>query len=49
MKTIQLIKEIGLSGIVLEEKSSFVSEKEKVIEFANKNNIFIFGISNGKT
>ena len=49
MKTIELIKEIGLSGIALEEKSSFISEKEKVIEFANKNNIFIFGISNGKT
>ena len=49
MKTIELIKEIGLSGIALEEKSSFISEKEKVIEFANENNIFIFGISNGKT
>lgn len=49
IRTIQLIKEIGLSGIALEEKSSFISEKEKVIEFANKNNIFIFGISNGKT
>ena len=48
MRTIQLIKEIGLSGIALEEKSSFISEKEKVIEFANKNNIFIFGISNEK-
>ena len=49
MKTIELIKEIGIAGIALEEKSSFISEKEKVIEFANENNIFIFGISNGKT
>jgi len=48
MKTIKLAKEIGLCGIAIEEKSSFISNKERVIKFANKNNIFIFGLSNEK-
>ena len=48
MQTIKLAKEIGLCGIAIEEKSSFISNKERVIKFANKNNIFIFGLSNEK-
>ena len=48
MQTIKLAKEIGLCGIAIEEKSSFISNKERVLEFANKNNIFIFGLSNEK-
>ena len=48
IQTIKLAKEIGLCGIAIEEKSSFISNKERVIKFANKNNIFIFGLSNEK-
>ena len=48
MQTIKLAKEIGLCGIAIEEKSSFISNKERVLKFANKNNIFIFGLSNEK-
>ena len=48
LQTIKLAKEIGLCGIAIEDKSSFISNKEGVIEFANKNNIFIFGLSNEK-
>jgi len=48
MQTIKLAKEIGLCGMAIEEKSSFISNKESVIKFANKNNIFIFGLSNEK-
>ena len=48
MQTIKLAKEIGLCGIAIEEKSSFISNKERVIKFAKKNNIFIFGLSNEK-
>ena len=48
MQTIKLAKEIGLCGIAIEEKSSFISNKERVLEFANKNNIFIFGLCNEK-
>ena len=48
LQTIKLAKEIGLCGIAIEAKSSFISNKEGVIEFANKNNIFIFGLSNEK-
>ena len=48
MQTIKLAKEIGLCGIAIEEKSSFISNKERVLEIANKNNIFIFGLSNEK-
>ena len=48
MQTIKLAKEIGLCGIAIEEKSSFISNKERVLKFANKSNIFIFGLSNEK-
>ena len=44
MRTIELINKIGLSGIVLEANSAFISEKDKVIEYANENELFIYGL-----
>ena len=46
MQTIHLVKEIGLKGIAIENRSSFISDKERVIKYANDNNIFIYGLSN---
>ena len=46
MQTMHLVKEIGLCGIAIENRSSFISDKEQVIKFANDNNIFIYGLSN---
>ena len=33
-------------GIAIENRSSFISDKERVIKYANDNNIFIYGLSN---
>ena len=46
MQTIHLVKEIGLRGIAIENRSSFILEKEQVIKFANDNEIFIYGFNN---
>ena len=46
MQTIHLVKEIGLKGIAIENRSSFILEKEQVIKFANDNEIFIYGFNN---
>jgi len=43
LKTLLQVKEIGLAGIALEAGKALVSDKEDVIEFAKKNNIFIYG------
>ena len=47
MQTIHLVKEIGLRGIAIENRSSFILEKEQVIKFASDNDIFIYGFNNG--
>ena len=47
MQTIHLVKEIGLKGIAIENRSSFILEKEQVIKFASDNDIFIYGFNNG--
>ena len=46
MQTMHLVNEIGLCGIAIENRSSFISDKERVIKYANDNNIFIYGLSN---
>jgi len=46
MQTMHLVNEIGLCGIAIENRSSFISDKEKVLKFASDNNIFIYGLSN---
>ena len=46
MQTMHLVNEIGLFGIAIENRSSFISDKERVIKYANDNNIFIYGLSN---
>jgi len=46
MQTINLVKEIGLRGIAIENRLSFILEKEQVIKFANDNEIFIYGFNN---
>ena len=46
MQTIHLVKEIGLRGIAIENRSSFILEKERVIKFASDNDIFIYGFNN---
>lgn len=46
MQTIHLVKEIGLRGIAIENRSSFILEKEQVIKFASDNDIFIYGFNN---
>jgi DUF1009 family protein len=43
LKTLLQVKEIGLAGIALEAGKALVSDREDVIEFAKKNNIFIYG------
>ena len=48
IRTLKLINKIGLSGIALESNSAFISEKTKVIEYANSNNLFIYGLSKDK-
>ncbi len=48
IRTLELINKIGLSGIALESNSAFISEKNKVIEYANKNNLFIYGLNKDK-
>ena len=44
IRTLELINKIGLSGIALEANSALISEKDKVIEYANKNKLFIYGL-----
>ena len=48
IRTLELINKIGLSGIALEANSAFISEKTKVIEYANNNNLFVYGLSKDK-
>ena len=40
----KLINELGLDGIILENKKAFLVDKEKMIKYANQNNLFIYGI-----
>ena len=44
INTLKLIKELGLNGIILENKKAFLVDKENMIKYADKNNLFIFGI-----
>jgi len=43
-KTISNIVESGLSGIVLDVNNSLVIEKENICDYAEKNNVFIYGV-----
>ncbi len=42
MDTFKDCKRAGLKGIVLKSKKNIFLEKEKCINFANKNKMFIF-------
>ena len=44
LNTLKLINELGLNGIVLEDKKAFLVDKDKMIEYANQKNLFIYGI-----
>lgn len=44
INTLKLIKELGLNGIILENRKAFLVDKENMIKYADKNNLFIFGI-----
>ena len=44
INTLKLINELGLNGIILENKKAFLVDKENMIKYADKNNLFIFGI-----
>ncbi len=44
IKTIKLLKKYNYEGIFIQKKYCIIIEKDKVIKFANKNNIFIAGI-----
>jgi DUF1009 family protein len=44
INTLKLIKEIGLSGIVLQSNKAFLVDKDKVLDFANNEKLFIHGI-----
>ncbi len=44
MGTMKSIKEAGLRGLVVDAKYCLFVEKEEVIKFADKNNIFIYAI-----
>ncbi len=41
LKTLKQCKNVGLKGIVLKSKRNIILEKNKCINFANKNNMFI--------
>ena len=44
LNTLKLINELGLDGIILENKKAFLVDKKKMIKYANQNNLFIYGI-----
>ena len=44
INTLKLVKKTGLRGIVLQSEKAFLVDKEKMIDFANKENLFIHGI-----
>ena len=44
LNTLRLINELGLDGIILEDKKAFLVDKKKMIKYANQNNLFIYGI-----
>ena len=44
LNTLKLINELDLDGIVLEDKKAFLVDKDKMIEYANQKNLFIYGI-----
>ena len=45
LNTIKLIIKYNYEGIFIQKKYCLILDKQKVIDFANKNNIFIAGIS----
>ena len=44
INTLKLIKKYNYEGIFIQKKYCLIIDKEKVIKFANKNNLFISGI-----
>lgn len=44
LKTIKLLKKYKASGIAVEKGKTFFIDKQKMLDFADKNNIFIYGI-----
>ena len=44
LNTLRLINELGLDGIILQDKKAFLVDKKKMIKYANQNNLFIYGI-----
>ena len=48
LRTIKLIKSLGGSGLVLEAGRTFLLEKDEMIKFADRHNMFIYGWRNKK-
>ena len=44
LQTLKNIKDCGLNGLVISSKDMIVIDEDEVIEFADKNNIFIYAI-----
>jgi len=44
LKTLKQCKKVGLKGVVLKNKQNVCLDKKKLINFANKNKIFVVGI-----
>ena len=45
IKTLKLLKKYNYEGIFIQKKHCLIIDKEKVINFANKNNLFIVGVN----
>ena len=47
--TIKLLKKHGIKGVAIQAEKSLLIHKEKMIEIANANNIFIYGFISDNT
>jgi hypothetical protein len=48
LRTLKLIKSLGGSGIVVEAGKTFLLNREELVRYADKNNLFIYGWRNRK-
>jgi len=44
METVRNSIDVGLKGIAIEERSTIIIDKEKIIPYANRNNFFLIGV-----
>lgn len=48
LRTLKLIKSLGGKGIIVEAGKTFLLDREELIKYADKNNLFIYGWRNTK-